>query len=293
MNNLSTAAQRQAFDEQGYLLVRGVLDEEDFAPLHRIISSAIDQRAKELYDKGKISSLYEDLSFYHRLTQILRESQKGPLLSWNWNKEVFSREVYELVTHPKILDIIGSLIGPEITVNGDYWIRFKMPTGGESVFPWHQDSIYYNGNVDPGEQVTLSEESQILTVWIPMVDVDERNGCLQVISGSHKRGLRPAHHDENRRLVPMEDIESWGEVQNVHMKVGDVLVFGNLTFHRSLENTSEDIRWSIDLRYSPTDSPLEWLLQKWPGFIARSQQQPETVESWEMWEAKRTPPEPI
>ena len=75
MNNLSTAAQRQAFDEQGYLLVRGVLDEEDFAPLHRIISSAIDQRAKELYDKGKISSLYEDLSFYHRLTQILRESQ--------------------------------------------------------------------------------------------------------------------------------------------------------------------------------------------------------------------------
>ena len=32
MNNLSTAAQRQAFDEQGYLLVRGVLDEEDFAP---------------------------------------------------------------------------------------------------------------------------------------------------------------------------------------------------------------------------------------------------------------------
>ena len=293
MNNLSTAAQRQAFDEQGYLLVRGVLDEEDFAPLHRIISSAIDQRAKELYDKGKVSSLYEDLSFYHRLTQILRESQKGPLLSWNWNKEVFSREVYELVTHPKILDIVGSLIGPEITVNGDYWIRFKMPTGGESVFPWHQDSIYYNGNVDPGEQVTFSEESQILTVWIPMVDVDERNGCLQVISGSHKQGLRPPRRDENGRLVPVEDVESWGEVQNVRMKVGDVLVFGNLTFHRSLENTSEDIRWSIDLRYSPTDSPLEWLLQKWPGFIARSQQQPETVESWEMWEAKRTPPEPI
>ena len=191
MNNLSTTAQRQAFDDQGYLLVRGVLDEQDFVPLRRVISSAIDHRAKELYDKGKISSLYEDLSFYHRLTQIQRESQKGPLLSWNWNKEVFSREVYELITHPKILDIVGSLIGPEITVNGDYWIRFKMPTGGESVFPWHQDSIYYNGNADPGQQVTFSEESQILTVWIPMVDVDEQNGCLQVIPGSHKQGLRP------------------------------------------------------------------------------------------------------
>ena len=292
MNSLLTTEQRQAFDEQGYLIVRRVLDEGDFDPLRRVISSAIDHRAKELHDQGKISSLYEDLSFYHRLTRIQRESQKGPLLGWNWNKEVFSREVYELITHPKILDIVASLIGPEITVNGDYWIRFKMPTGGESVFPWHQDSIYYNGNVDPGEQVALSEESQILTVWIPMVDVDERNGCLQIIPGSHKRGLRPSRRDENRRLVPVEDVESWSEVQNVCMQVGDVLAFGNLTFHRSLENTSEDIRWSIDLRYSPTGSPLEWLLQKWPGFIARSQQQPETVESWEMWEAKRTPPEP-
>ncbi len=289
MDSWLTTEQCQAYDEQGYLLLRGVLDDKDFAPLRQVISSAIDDRAKELYDGGKIPSLYEDLSFYHRLTQILRESQKGPLLSWNWNREVFSREVYQLLTHPKILDIVASLIGSEITVNGDYWIRFKMPTGGESVFPWHQDSIYYNGNADSGQQVIFSEESQILTVWIPMVDVDEHNGCLQIIPGSHKRGLRPPRRDENGRLIPIEDIESWSEVQNVRMKVGDVLVFGNLTFHRSLENTSENIRWSVDLRYSPTGSPLEWLLEKWPGFIARSERQPETVESWEMWEAKRTP----
>ena len=288
MNNLSRVEQRQAFDEHGYLIVRGVLDERDFDPLRGVISSAIDCRAQGLYDRGKISSLYEDLSFYRRLTRILRESQEGPLLSWNWNREVFSREVYELITHPKILDIVASLIGSEITVNGDYWIRFKMPTGGESIFPWHQDSIYYNGNADAGQQVTFSEESQILTVWIPMVDVDEDNGCLQIIPGSHKQGLRPPRRDGHGRLVPIEDVESWGEVQNVRMKVGDVLVFGNLTFHRSLANTSEDIRWSIDLRYSPTGSPLEWLLKKWPGFIARSQRQPETVESWEMWKAKRT-----
>ena len=288
MNSMLTTKQCQDFNDHGYLLVRGVFDDQDFDPLRRVISSAIDHRARELYDKGKISSLYKELSFYHRLTQILRESQTGPLLGWNWNREVFSREIYELLTHRKILDIVASLIGPEITVNGDYWIRFKMPTGGESVFPWHQDSIYYNGNVDSDRPVIFSEESQILTVWIPMVDVDEQNGCLQIVPGSHKQGLRPCHRDENGRLVPVEDIESWGEVQNMHMQVGDVLVFGNLTFHRSLENTSEDIRWSVDLRYSPTGSPLEWLLEKWPGFIARSEQ-PKSVESWEMWEAKRTP----
>lgn len=289
MNSPLTAEQRQTFDEQGYLLVQGILDEKAFELLRQVIIFAINARAKLLYDEGRISSLYEDLSFHHRLTQILRESQNGPLLNWNWNKEVFSREIYDLATQPKILDIVASLIGPEITVNGDYWVRFKMPTGKQSIFPWHQDSIYYNGNADPNQRVTLSEQSQILTIWIPMVDVDERNGCLQVIPGSHKQGLRPSLRDENGRLVPVEDVERWGNVENVNMRVGDILVFGNLTFHRSLENTSEEIRWSIDLRYSPTDSPLEWFHKKWPGFVACSQQQPETIESWEIWQAKRPP----
>ena len=289
MNRLLAIEQCQKFDEQGYLLVQRVLDERVFDSLHQVIISAINHCAELLYDEGKISSLYEDLSFSHRLTRILRESRSEPLLGWNWNKEVFSREIYELATQPEILDIVASLIGPEITVNGDYWVRFKMPTGKQSVFPWHQDSIYYNGNADPNQQVILSERSQILTIWIPMIDVDERNGCLQVISGSHKQGLRPSRCDENGRLVPVEDVESWGKVQNVNMRVGDVFVFGNLTFHRSLENTSEDIRWSIDLRYSPTDSPLEWFHKKWPGFIARSQRHPKTIESWEMWREKRIP----
>ena len=287
MGSLLATKRRQAFEEQGYLLVQGLLDERAFDSLRQVIASAINDCAELLYNEGKISSLYEDLSFYHRLTQILRESQNGPLLGWNWNKEVFSREIYELATQPEILDIVASLIGPEITVNGDYWVRFKMPTGKQSVFPWHQDSTYYNGNADPNQQVILSERSQILTIWIPMVDVDEQNGCLQVIPGSHKQGLRPSHCDENGRLVPVEDVESWGKVKNVSMSVGDIFVFGNLTFHRSLENISEDIRWSIDLRYSPTDSPLEWFHKKWPGFIARSQRQPETIESWEIWRKKR------
>ena len=212
-------------------------------------------------------------------------------MHWNWNKQIFGQEVYQLITHSAILDIVASLLGPEITANGDYWLRFKMPTGDDSVFPWHQDSIYYNGNANPDQSVVLSERSQILTVWIPMVDVDEKNGCLQIIPGSHKRGLRPAQRDENGRQVPIEDVETWAGIKNIKMKVGDVCIFGNLTFHRSLANISDEIRWSIDLRYSPTGSPLEWLHRKWPGFIARSQRRPESVENWKMWQAKRIAPQ--
>ena len=283
--------QRQAFEAQGYLLVRQVLEAQVFDPLRSVAMSAINQYAKSLYDQGQISDLHKNLSFYKRLTKISRQSQTGPLLHWNWNKQIFGQEVYQLITHSAILDIVASLLGPEITANGDYWLRFKMPTGDDSVFPWHQDSIYYNGNANPDQSVVLSERSQILTVWIPMVDVDEKNGCLQIIPGSHKRGLRPAQRDGNDRQVPIEDVETWADVKNIKMKVGDVCVFGNLTFHRSLANISDEIRWSIDLRYSPTGSPLEWLHRKWPGFIARSQRRPESVENWKMWQAKRIAPQ--
>ena len=283
--------QRQAFEAQGYLLVRQVLEAQVFDPLRSVAMSAINQYAKSLYDQGQISDLHKNLSFYKRLTKISRQSQTGPLLHWNWNKQIFGQEVYQLITHSAILDIVASLLGPEITANGDYWLRFKMPTGDDSVFPWHQDSIYYNGNANPDQSVVLSERSQILTVWIPMVDVDEKNGCLQIIPGSHKRGLRPAQRDGNDRQVPIEDVETWADIKNIKMKVGDVCVFGNLTFHRSLANISDKIRWSIDLRYSPTGSPLEWLHRKWPGFIARSQRRPESVENWKMWQAKRIAPQ--
>ncbi|MDP6596779.1 MAG: phytanoyl-CoA dioxygenase family protein [Candidatus Poribacteria bacterium] len=287
MPSLLSIQQRQAFEAQGYLLVRQVLNAQVFDPIRSVTISAIDQYAQSLYNQGQISDLYKNLSFYKRLTQISRQSQTGPLLHWNWNRQVFGREIYQLITHAAILDIAASLLGSEITANGDYWLRFKMPTGDDSVFPWHQDSIYYNGNADPDQSVILSEQSQILTVWIPMVEVNEQNGCLQIIPGSHKRGLRPARRDENGRQVPVEDVESWAKVETVKMEVGDVCVFNNLTFHRSLANKSDEIRWSIDLRYSPTGSPLEWFHRKWPSFIARSQRRPETVESWEMWRAKR------
>ena len=283
--------QRQAFEAQGYLLVRQVLEAQVFDPLRSVAMSAINQYAKSLYDQGQISDLHKNLSFYKRLTKISRQSQTGPLLHWNWNKQIFGQEVYQLITHSAILDIVASLLGPEITANGDYWLRFKMPTGDDSVFPWHQDSIYYNGNANPDQSVVLSERSQILTAWIPMVDVDEKNGCLQIIPGSHKRGLRPAQRDGNGRQVPIEDVETWADIKNIKMKVGDVCVFGNLTFHRFLANISDEIRWSIDLRYSPTGSPLEWLHRKWPGFIARSQRRPESVENWKMWQAKRIAPQ--
>ena len=61
----------------------------------------------------------------------------------------------------------------------------------------------------------------------------------------------------------------------LEMNPGDVLFLTKLTMHASLPNLSQDIRWSVDLRYQPIGEPTgrPWF----PGFVARSRAAPERV----------------
>ena len=282
-----TTHQVEEFNDQSFLVVPGVLEDEDFASFRRKIERAVDFHARQLHEARKISSTYQDSPLDERLLQICLEEKGDERISWLWNRQLFGPEIYELLTKPAILDIVESLIGPEITVNGDYWLRFKPPNES-SEFPWHQDSIYYNGSRPPeGSEHVPTEQTTILSLWIPMVDVDETNGCIEIAAGSHKHGLRKYETNDWNRKIPVEEVSELGEVQYVPMKAGDVLVFHNLTFHRSGPNRGNAIRWSIDLRYSATGSPLNGLFYSWPGFVARSAKVPENVEPFEVWEDRR------
>jgi hypothetical protein len=243
-----TEQQRQHFEEQGYVVVPGVVDEASLEPVRRAIAKAVEREAQKLYAEGRITSLYTEAPFTRRLAAMHRET--GEELGI-WNNEVFSRAVYDLLVYPPLLDVVESLIGPEITVNGDYWVR------------------------------------PILTVWVPLIDVDEHNGCLKVIPGSHQWGQRPMRSEEPF-LVPVEDVETMGQPPiTLPMRVGDVVILSRFTFHGSLRNHSEDVRWSIDLRYSPTGYDMAWLFDRFPGFVARSRRNPASVDSWEAWRAYR------
>ena len=97
------------------------------------------------------------------------------------------RAVFNAMTSPDLLDAVESFIGPEVYSNPVQHIRIKVPESRSprdhlgrvkfGVTPWHQDC----GVITPD-----ADESLILTVWYPLMDADEENGCLQVIPGSHR-----------------------------------------------------------------------------------------------------------
>ena len=92
-----------------------------------------------------------------------------------------------------------------------------------------------------------------------------------------------------------ENPEERGTPIPLPMKKGDILLFSNMTFHGSKINHTDEVRWSIDIRYTRTpgtfDAPQEVLESeafmheklrktKRPPLIVRGQGETATYDEW-------------
>lgn len=275
-------------DDDGYLVLRGLLDpERDLAPLRREYESLLNEVATRLLLNGTVSSSYSDLPFDQRFCALVKETG-GTLINHLDiclpQKGIASDSpvhcgpaVFGLITNPRLLDAVEAIVGPEIYANPTQHVRIKPPEdcfaqdgtiiGEIAQTVWHQDLATVMPEADG---------SRILTVWIAVTEATRENGCLLVAPGSHKRGLATHCHDPrsnySRQAIP-EELVGDRRVA-LEMQPGDVVFFTKPTMHASLPNLSKDVRWSVDLRYQPIGEPTgrSWF----PGFVARSQTAPES-----------------
>ena len=267
----------EKFAKQGYLVVKSALLAADLAPLIAVVSEVVDRRATELYNEGVISDTYKEMPFEHRWHAILKACGRENEV-FGWHTLVFSEALFDLITHPKVLDVLELLIGSDIQFNGDFWVRPKLPNEKLTTLPWHQDSAY----------MPHTENDTHLTVWLPLVDVKTGNGALQFLPGSHKAGLQTYHRVPGEAFaVPvLPPTASNTDIDTLEMQKGDLLVFNNLVFHRSLFNRSDMIRWSVDFRFSPTGTSLDGLWHEVIACPARESGTRQCPTSWQTWSAQ-------
>ena len=283
---LSPAAQ---FDRDGYLMVPGALPDQVLTPIRALIDRNVDAHARDLQRRGEIENVHADAPFERRLALLYRDHESRLR---SWNSFLFSPELYDLVRRGPILDALEPLLGPEISFNGDYHLRPKLPGSTFTAFPLHQDSQYY------GPQ---TGHIRVITVWIPLLDVDEENGCLWVIPRSHRWGLLPAARRADHNMVSFEEVERRGVPVPLPMRCGDFLMFHNLTFHGSKVNRTDRVRWSVDVRFRETpgyravgereaagNAQLEAALLRSgrPPLVVRSRR-PENVGDYRRWQEVR------
>lgn len=126
-------------------------------------------------------------------------------------------------------------------------LLYKPPQSGVAGnIGWHQDQGYWQ----------CLDSNTAITAWVALEDVDEENGCMEFVPGSHKWGLLGEDH------FYQQDIEA--QIKRIEEKTGHtfrtmpaVLPAGcvsfhhNLTIHGSRANTSNRPRISLAIHLIP------------------------------------------
>ena len=274
--------QLKQFDIDGYLVVKNVLKNSDLYSVINEYETHINQRAKEFLEDGRITDLFADAPFEKRLALI--NDQCTEIYSDLDIFQLRGKATFAFLRNERLIDLVESLVGPEIICSPIQHIRCKLPygktrLGGDThTPPWHQDA---------GVTLEAADPHFILTVWLPLVSTTSENGCLQIIPGQHKSGLLQHQTVSGLGTVILEELMPNEEPLVLPMEKGDVLLMHKGTPHRSSPNFTDSIRWSMDMRYQKKGTPTGRSI--YPEFVVRSRSCPESVLTdhhiWsKMWE---------
>lgn len=281
-----TQTQIDHFETQGYLVVENVLDAARLQAVQAEYASLLDR----LYANWQAQGLVPDATGQDFWQKLLTSYAAG--CDWFQPMDIslpgdaitpdtpfhFGPAVFDMLTAPRLLDMVQDLIGPEITSNPIQHVRLKPPAttlhGAESrahvtATDWHQDRAVAHESGDA---------TQMVTVWLAISDATVENGCLQVVPG--KPQMYP--HCPRKQTAIADGILDEARALPLPVKAGGAVLFHPLTPHASLVNTSDAFRWSFDIRYNVTGQPTG--RAHFPEFIARSRRHPDTVlHDWQLW----------
>jgi hypothetical protein len=250
-----TPAQIQFFRDQGFLILPDVFDPADLEPLRQEMHHEINRKARELQASGRLQDLHDDLDFDRQLTAIHHDSAENgeaiiKHLEGLRGGGFHAPEMFDVISNPKMLVKVGALLGTgEIVASSVYRIRPKLPNLGRGIVPWHQDSGYFAEHCDT---------QLIITCWVPLVDATVENGCMQILPRVHTGKVATHHTGGNAGFLVIKDEDLPDDPQHAVTATcprGGVVFMTNRTPHCSTPNTSDHIRWSVDLRFQSAETP--------------------------------------
>jgi phytanoyl-CoA hydroxylase len=276
-----TRQQVADYDEFGYVVLPDLLSEADMAPVRAAMTEKVDMIAVDLLGAGLIDRDYAEEPLPTRLARLFDNLSAEQFLKYGrgWRDRIPG--YFEMMSNSRILDVVESLIGPEIFANPVYNVRPKVPRVAAGAVPWHQDKSYWpDANSNP-----------VITVWLSFVDATTENGCLHVLPRTQRTRVM-SYHAETYSGTAYTELDAQhlrlleqGKSVALPVPAGTAILFNDRLVHCSTPNNSDHVRWSVDLRYQPTDQ--DPMPQHGVGFLARSRRHPERVATLLDWLARR------
>lgn len=151
-------------------------------------------------------------------------------------RHVDSRDMYELCTHPGIVERAADIYGDDLMLwTSQLWE--KEPGGREN--PWHQ-----------GDQFHPIEPPVTMTAWVALTEVTEENGCCQVIPESHFDHIPhvKAGDDKGFDVQAHPDMIDEERALSFELEPGEAFLFNERCVHRSFANDADEPRVGASVR---------------------------------------------
>ena len=217
------------FAEFGYLICQSGIDDSLLKRLDDQVDNWIEQSRQHESNFGTTvdGKARFDLEVGH--------TRETPKLRRVANPVDVSENFQEVLWDSPMVDMVAQLIGPSIRFH-HCKLNVKLP-GMETVVYYHQDHSY-----DP------HTNDDMLAILLMLDDATEKNGCLRVVPGSHKK--RYSHFQKGEYVGAIDS--SFNEEFNrlavpIVASRGDVCFMHTWTVHGSRTNLSNNVASSADL----------------------------------------------
>ena len=237
-----TNAQREEFDREGYLFFPSLFSATEIKPLNDEVPALYAQRRPEnVREKG------------------------SDAVRTNFAAHLYSAQFARLARHPRMVEPIKDLFGEDVYMH-QFKINGKMAFDGD-VWQWHQDyGTWKNDDLMP--------DARAMNVAIFLDEVNEFNGPLMFIPGSHKLGVLEAGHDTATTSYPLWTINDdvirklvdRGGIVAPKGPAGSMILFHGCLVHASTSNLSPWNRVSVYLSLCAVSNHIRRF--KRPGYIA-------------------------
>ena len=183
----------------------------------------------------------------------------------NFAAHLYSKPFAKLARHPRMVEPVMELFGEAVYMH-QFKINGKMAFDGD-VWQWHQDyGTWKNDDLMP--------EARAMNVAIFLDEVNEFNGPLMFIPGSHRKGALPAGHDTSTTSYPLWTIDhdaitklvAEGGIVAPKGPPGSMILFHGCLVHASTSNLSPWNRVSVYLSLCAVSNHIRRF--KRPGYIA-------------------------
>lgn len=200
-------------------------------------------RQDGLYFPIPVFSAEETRSYRAKLEEF--ERSQGEVR----NKRMFKTHliltwVDEIIRHPKVLDAVESILGPNLLCWNTHWF-IKNP-GDERYISWHQDLTYWH--LEPDEAITA---------WIALSPATVASGAMRMVPGTQNREVVEHRDTWSGKSMLTRGQEIAVEVDekdavDVVLQSGEMSLHHHKIFHASNANVSDDRRIGLAIRYIPT-----------------------------------------